>query len=540
MPQPSTPLNRETSFAMKGEGAGLRKLKLGVANKQFAFRVEQDRVVLAIAETHDLTTTVVPHIRIDHQSLELDQPDQKSSDWLDGEGNVRLQHAIQTLAVRHHIGSESVAVSLGGDYCVTRISTGTLEHVDQELEALASRIPRYLQLGPGEKLTGQVRETLQPGIDHSLTAVGNHNRLQALYQAFAACDVNVAWIEPSLVSIARLVGQLGIDEDTPILIADSFGRSWEVGISHQGRLLLDYRPAAAHDSATFAKAIDHHLARLRRFCLRHRGMDQSELSDLYVGGPSQKIAPVIEHFSTQRASDSNALRATPLRLPATFLTVEVDPEIESDTIAGVAAILPLIQTSVQQQPPDLLQTIRQDAQQSKWTWMVLTWWPAVAAAMMLATIYLWVGGLQKEAEQKRQERCFVETQMRDTRVRMAALQSDRRWVEHLETINRKTISPPMSELVQQITQCLPSRSSLDSIRLEAEREILLSGKTREESEIYEIVNYLRRLPKISQVALLGTMIGSDQNESQFNIRLSWTAVVADDEALKSVQESLDE
>ncbi|TWT93590.1 hypothetical protein [Neorhodopirellula pilleata] len=510
----------------------------GLVTKKFAFRVEHDRIVLAVAE---IATGVPARIVIDHESLvATEEHGEVPADWLEGEGNERLRQAIKSLAMRHQLNSDPVAVSLSGDFCVTRISTGTIEHVDQELSALASRIPRYLQLGPGEKLTGQVRESLQPGIEHALTSVGNHTRLQSLYRAFADNDVNVAWIEPSLVSLARLVGMLGIDQDKPILIADSFGRSWEVGIAHQGRLLLDYRPAAAHDSETFAKAIDHHLARLRRFCLRHRRMVQSELSDLYLGGPPQKITPVLEHFAVQDEHNPQKLRAVELKLPAAFMIVEVAPEIESDSIVGVAAILPLLHTAIQQEPPDLLQSIRRDVKISKWRSLALTWWPAVTAAIVLVGLSLWVGGLQRQAQQKREQRGLVETQMRQTRVRMASLQSDQRWVEHLQTIQGKTRPVPMAILVKQITQCLPPRSSLQSIRLEGERSIQLTGKTPHESEIYEIVNYLRRIPGVTQVALLGTMLGSEENESQFNIRLSWTALSTSEQTTQPDQEFQDD
>lgn len=522
----------ESEFAGSRRGREVEPIK-----RRFAIRVEKDRLVLAVAEVQPGSPV---RIEIDCQPLrdaeaeEASPGDSKASigdevskqagvldDWLTGSGNQRLRTAIANLMSRHQIGGAEVAVSLSGDFCVTRISTGTIEHVDEELEALASRIPRYLQLGPGGKLTGQVRETLTPGIDHALTAVGNHTRLQTLYEAFADCDVKVAWIEPSLVSMARLVGMLGIDQDNPILIADSFGQSWEVGIAHQGRLLLDYRPAAAHDSATFARAIDQHLARLRRFCQRHRGMAQSELDELHLGGPSEKLDPVIEHFRQGDSGEGHGLRAVSLRLPDSFMSISVAAEHRADSVAAVAAILPLIQPVVQQQPPDLLQTIRRDATTPQWAWMVLTWWPAVAAALMLAALFVWESGMRNRTADKLQKRNYVENQIRATRSRMAALQSDRRWVEHLKTIDANTTSPPMSELVRQITHCLPDRSALLSIRLETERTIHLSGTTTEESEIYEIVGYLRRLPGIDQVALLGTTVGSEEDESQFSIRLMW-------------------
>ncbi len=513
-------------------------------NRQFAFRIECDRVILVIATSRENqpVDVQVDYIRLTAQPDELSeeteggeldeatldnaapashsaresQTARMNFDWMLGDGWKRLRDAIDTLATRHKVGGESVAVSLTGDFCVTRISTGTVDDVEHELGALAGRIPRYLQLGPGGKLIGQVRETLSPGIDHALTAVGNFTRLNALYEAFVSCHVDVAWIEPSLVSMARMVGMLGIDSEKPVLIADSFGQSWEVGITHQGRLLLDYRPAAAHDAQTFATAIDQHLARLRRFCQRHRGMTQSELSDLYVGGPPEKVDTVITHFG-QTAN----LSAKLFQLPESCVSVRVPEEIESDAIAAFAAILPLTQPDFVQNPPDLLQTIRRDRAQSKIVRAVLTVWPIAVAAVLLMTASLWVGSLRDDAEQKHQQRQFVEVQMRATQARMASLQSDRRWVQHLGRIEQQTVSPPIVDLTTQITQCLPPQAALTSIRFDVEHNIMLTGKTSNEAEIYEIVGYLRRITGINQVALLATTSGVVQGESQFEMRLSW-------------------
>ncbi|MFG0289819.1 MAG: hypothetical protein ACF8CQ_16685 [Rhodopirellula sp. JB044] len=452
------------------------------------------------------------------------QPTRTAFDWIHGDGWQRLRDAIDTLATRHKIGGESVAVSLTGDFCVTRISTGNVDDVEDELGALAGRIPRYLQLGPGGKLIGQIRETLSPGIDHALTAVGNLTRLNALYEAFVSCHLDVAWIEPSLVSMARMVGMLGIDDEKPILIADSFGQSWEVGITHQGRLLLDYRPAAAHDAQAFAIAVDQHLARLRRFCQRHRGMTQSELSDLYVGGPPDKVDQVLAHFGQKTKLD-----AKEFHLPSSCVNMNVPVEIESDGVAAFASVLPLIQPTVMQSPPDLLQTIRRDRGQSKAIRAVLALWPLAVAAVLLLATSLWVGSLRREAEQKHRQRQFVEDQMRATRARMASLQLDRSWVQHLVQIQKKTESPPLVDLTRQITQCLPPQAALTAVRYDAEHNIMLTGRTSNEAEIYEIVGYLRRIPGIEQVALLATTSGVVANESQFEMRLSWVA----DEAVES-------
>ena len=86
---------------------------------------------------------------------------------------------------------QQVAVSLDGDFCVTRVTMGTAEEVDRELEMLADRIPRYLQLGPGEKVTGRSRIKIEGNIEYSVTGVVNRSLIQLLYETLRALDIDV-------------------------------------------------------------------------------------------------------------------------------------------------------------------------------------------------------------------------------------------------------------------------------------------------------------------------------------------------------------
>ena len=512
------------------------------ADQYFSLRIEDDRLILAKAVRQAGGDWLVS---TDSETLNADHIFHSTVGWVEALGRLRA---------RQEIDRTPVAVSLSGDFCVTRISTGTTEDVDQELELLAGRIPRYLQLGPGGKLTGQVRDSLTPGIDHALTAVANHRRLEWIAEVLEQCDFKIAWIEPSLVSLARLSGWLALDQQKPILIADSFGKSWEVGIVHQGRLLLDYRPAAAYDSKRFATAIDQHLSRLRRFCQRHRGIDQSDLSQIFLGGDPAKTQIVIDHFASindlealplevplhhkaltpEVSTAGNEKTLTPLK-PAIRVTSEGEdsqPE-RSDQVAAVAAILPCLIDSVgeeatHQTPPDLLQSIRIADQHSDLLRFASTWWPAVATILLLSVGYGYIYSQQQRLLVQQEQRERVELQMRQTRVRLASLQSERFLVEQLESIRRQTASPPASQLITLMTQCLPPQSHLTAIRFDTDAQIHLDGHTIDETEIYETVGYMRRLPHIDQVALLGTTPDDQNQGAAFQIRLHWSALAPSD------------
>ena len=187
---------------------------------------------------------------------------------------------------------------------------GTTEEVDAELTMLADRVPRYLQLGPGEKVTGSSRTKIAPTVDYAVTGVVNRSLIQLIYNALREADIAVTWVEPSLVSIARLIGQAQIGGDQPIMIADGTGKQWDVGIACSGRLLLDYRPASATNEEAFRDALDGHISRLKRFCHRHRGVATGELSRLMVCGTGEKPNRAVEIVG-----DSLGVKPEILRVP---------------------------------------------------------------------------------------------------------------------------------------------------------------------------------------------------------------------------------
>ncbi len=56
-------------------------------------------------------------------------------------------------------------------------------------------------------------------------------------------------------------------------------------------------------------------------------------------------------------------------------------------------------------------------------------------------------------------------------------------------------------MLGRITQSLPDSSRLNEYRVESDGHVLLDGTVLDESIVYELVNSLRRLPGVTQVAL---------------------------------------
>ncbi|MEM9644578.1 MAG: hypothetical protein AAF989_06265, partial [Planctomycetota bacterium] len=436
--------------------------------------------------------------------------------WLHADGYDDLVESLRTLIDRNQMRRQSVVASLDGDFCVTRITMGSPGDVDDELETLIGRVPRYLQLGPGEKVTGACRTHLEANLDYAITGVANRNVIELLYEAFRECDLPVKWLEPSLNSLARLLGHAGIGNDMPVLIADGTGRMWDVGIAHEGRLLLDYRPAAATTEQGFHDAIRHHLDRLCRFCQRHRRLASGGLNQLLLCGTVESSARAVELFS-----ESDGIEASPIHVPEIDgLYRVVDPGESGDGSSVVATVLPLILGLDETDVPDLLDHVRRAPDLSPTARVLRTFWPAVAAVAFLMGSYFLVSHQRNNSQDVITGRTAIEHQVRLSQVRMSQLAGHRELIDHLTSIETRLEQPAWDDFLRQVTQCLPEQAHLISFRVENGFKVALDGAVTEESRVYDLIGHLRKLPVVEQVALKATNPDSQSEGVRFMIGLT--------------------
>lgn len=476
-------------------------------NKCFGLRIESHLLQLAIATP----------IEGGRYRLEIDDiACSSSSGWLIPAGAHLLEEALATLVERHDMRRQRMAVSLDGEFCVTRVAMGTTDEVDNELATLADRVPRYLQLGPGEKVTGNSRHRLAPTVDYAVTGVVNRTMIQLIYDALRSVDVEILWVEPSLVSVARLVGQARIGKDSPVMIADGTGQQWDVGITCSGRLLLDYRPAAATSEEGLREALDGHISRLRRFCHRHRGVVSGELNQLLLYGSGEKLNHAVEVLG-----DSLGIEPTVLHVPKLTDLYEIDDrDRDARCVPAVATVLPLLTSVTEDEVPDLLDEVRRAADLSWHSQVLRCGWPASVAFLVLCVAFVLVSSERRQSAMFASQRTTLETTFEATRVRFKELSATRELVGHLRGIQGMSNEPDWEVLLGRITQSLPNSGRLNEFRLERQGTVRLNGTVLNEPAVYEFVENLRRLPGITQVALKGTSPNGESNGAQFIIHLT--------------------
>lgn len=466
-------------------------------------------------------------IRTDAQgnrSLTLDVEDFSiGASYLESMGD-----ALRELTVRNGLDRYPVAVILDGDYCVTRVSTGTPKEVDQDQKRLATRVPRYLSLGPGEKITGGYRESISNTYDYAVTGVANQRVIESLQVCLRNCGLWATSIEPSMVAVARNM-QASMQSNCPVLLADGSGTQWDVGIVQDGRLLLDYRPSAARESDRFGQTLCGHMSRLHRFCQRHRHLGDNRLSEVFIHGPSEKAeatARVIESLSE--------IQARILTADLLIDNCELPEDAKSSCWVGaVAAALTSECSESLVLSADLLESIRTVRQKPLAYHVLWTVIPMVSAAALLFTLF----GLVWQTRGKEQDIIAETVRLQDELGELQLVIEENRTnkdklkvFRSLETkIHRREYA---NLLVDRIPKCLPNATKLKRIQLSVDGTIRISGTALNESIIFDVTAGLRKLPGVSDVQLEGTSPSGDMGETEIDFSLIIRMI--DSQAAKTV------
>ncbi len=431
-----------------------------------------------------------------------------------------LSSAIGELVSRHDFRRAEWTVALDGDFCVARVITGSPDEVTHGLDRLKSRIPRYLSLGPGEKITGGFRESLTKTTDYAVTGVANRNVMELLQEIFHHHEISPHSVEPALVAVARQMN-VGTSESAPVLLADGSSRQWDLGISQQGRLLLDYRPSGARESHRFGEILLQHISRIHRFCERHRQIDHIAVWQLYLFGPKAKVA---EAQSSLRGSER--IIAQPLDTSLWLKEIEHDENAtETCWVGAIAAAMSLLRDRSQFPVADLLSSVRVKRQQSAW----VTWSLTLAPLALAASLLVAVGSATKQQRGQivNTEQIIVDLahDIESARTQNETADTQQQLFRGLKRLDAVAHSlEDWEQLFARIPKVMPDAAKLNRINMAEDGAIRISGSAADETAVYDLLAALKQLPGVHDVLLQGTspgeMLGSDQVDFAVVLKLA--------------------
>jgi len=433
-------------------------------------------------------------------------------------GRLELAAALRDVVARHRLQGHGAYLTLSGDYCVTRVVTGRPERVRQELEQLEQRSLLYLTLGHGPKALGGSVRHIDSSRHYALLTVVNRRTLDAVLESSARAGLDLKWMEPSLVSVCRLIGHIGGDREKPALVIDASPKGCEVGISHAGRLLLDYRPAGNEPPAESAAIVARHLGRLQRYCFRHAGLTQKELGRIYICGHGESARVMAESMAGHCEIPVSLLSPRNLQEGGAILG---DDAAGVEAAASLGAALLASEGHDHAEGPNLMDGLQTRARGSLRRDVVKTLLPLAAALLLLLSSRWFVGRERHDVESLRGKLAQVELAGRESRLlksRAVRIQAE---IDHWKRLAAAIPPVDWRAAKRRVTQCLPPTVWLDRFEVTAEGRLRLSGGSLSDEGVYEFLEHLRQAPGLRRVALEGTRRGRGRSDSglQFDIQV---------------------
>ena len=457
----------------------------------------------------------------------------QSSDGLDTElGRRELAAALARLAAEEKLGGQEVNIALSRDYCVTRVITGTAEQVRRELGQLEERVPLYVGLGYGEKVTAQSLMSIDARHQHALVSVANGQTLQAVLDAATAAKLRVALVEPSQIALVRALSHGQHDAQAPAILVNLSQTGVELAISMAGRLLLDYRPAQLGGAAAVAGMIAGQLQRLQKFFDRHYKLRFGRIRCVYLCGELSAVAEALPGFARYPQLEATVL--VPGMVDPAWGPLEANAQslhLGADACASLGTCLLALKPDARRATCNLIEPLIAARLRSLGPIIARTLWPAAAAAVLALGAFGAALIEDRRAASVQSQIAGMEPlrlQVDALGTQLAATHSK---IKHVQELAARTAGRAPAELLTTIGQCLPPEVWLERVEVTGAGQVRLSGSGYGEEGIYEFVRWLGQAPGIQQVEVEGVSGGKSATGrvSKFEIKLA-AQVLASPEA----------
>jgi len=430
-------------------------------------------------------------------------------------GARELTEAFRTLANEERLNGAKVRITLGGEFCVTRVITGPTDDVRREFAELEERSARYLTLGPGPKaLAGSIQQ-LDARHQHALLTVANQRTLDCLMQIADSAGLQTESIEPSLIALSRAQSKLrdACREAAIVIQLDENGA--ELCICHNGRMLLDYRPGGYTNAENVAGLVAQHLSRLQRYVERYHSYLDAPLRHIYLAGDAAAVAVARQKFRELPSFDVHVLEPADIDMPWNHATQTPGTELA----AALGSAMSVYDESSDKQGPNLIESALSQLREPLRPILIRSFAPIaavllVAVALLLLQAKQWreVASIKEELE-KLAPVCARATELR------LALGAAENKLSQLESLNKKLPQPSWPQMLSRISQSMPDDVWLDRLAVRDGNAASLTGASYTDGGVYDFVGYLKQTPGVAEIALEATGVGQSATGPTTNFTL---------------------
>lgn len=453
----------------------------------------------------------------------------RSLSWRDTRSTPLRDDALErlTAALKQVVGDlrcagSAATVALSGALCVTRAVSGATAEVERELKQLSERSAQYLALGAGPKCYASSRRALDARHATALLSVANEKTVETVVGAAAAAGIELKGVESAMVALSRAHAVLHpADEDAVLLVHLSDG-GVDLGVSVQGRVVLEHRPGGRAGERDIPKILAQHHGRLERYCRRQPGCQGTGLKRVYIAGPVEQVAAAVAGCAALGGlvvaplDTAGALQTWDLRQGE--LGPEFGPVLGLATLHGEGPGVPL--------GPNLLE--RWILESRRHVRPILMRSSAPLVVVMVVAAALW-GYNQRLASGNRALQAEVDalavTGARFSQLRLdeAASQTKARELTALAA----QVPRNLAELhVAAVAGSLPNDVWLERLAILG-RDAVVTGASYTEGGVYDFVQHLERAPDFEKVALEGTGVGQSPEGPTTNFELKFSVLPAE-------------
>jgi len=416
------------------------------------------------------------------------------------EGRAELTAAFREVARQYSMHAAEIRLVLTGEFCVLRTIRGTLEEVRNELHQLHERSRLYLSLGPGEKVLVSNTQALDARHARALAAVCNRSTLETIQSAAEAAGIEVSVIEPALSALNRAVARLSPPPAGSYLLVHLNPSGMEVGVCHEGQLLLDYRPGGQAGVVDLPNLLSNHLNRLSRHVGRYLRCAPPTLDHLYLCGDDEAVQAAAKQFKRQSAFEVHYVRAADVKA-----TWKISDESTFDaTAVALGSLLATYLPAGDADAPNLMQHIIDRKREPLRPRLVRSALPLAATLLAAATL-----GVLNSREA--QELAIMQTELdglavaeaRATELRLQLLAAKSKLTQ-LEKLAARLPPELGNALIRRLAGCMPGDVWLNRVEVIDRTTVQLQGASYQTAGVYDFVRWLEQAPGLAEVALKGT------------------------------------
>lgn len=434
------------------------------------------------------------------------------------QGALELTDAFRSLVGEERLAGAKVRIALGGEFCVTRVITGPTEDVRREFAELEERSLRYLTLGPGTKVLAGNTQQLDARHQHALLAVANQRTLDQLMRSADAVGLQIESIEPSLIALSRAQAKLReACQDASIIIQLDEDVA-ELGVSHNGRLLLDYRPGGRTNADNVADVVSQHLSRLQRYIERYHSYLAAPLRHVYLAGEVEAVSRAKAKFATLPNFVVHVLEPADIDMPWNH-AAEM-PRTELAATLGTA--MALYSDSAEKQGPNLIESALAQLREPLRPILIRSLAPIAAVVLVAAGLFVFQIKQWRETASIRNElETLAPVCARATELRLKLAAAENK-LSQLQALDKQLPQPNWQQVLNRISQSMPEDVWLDRVTIHDGASASLAGASYTDGGVYDFVGYLKQVPDIAEVNLDGTGVGQSATGPTTNFTLQLT------------------